>query len=41
VADVDLAGDGGGDQGGAAFLEECNRALSLIYQALKLSDLFV
>jgi hypothetical protein len=26
-ADVDLAGDGGGDEGGAAFLEEVDGAL--------------
>jgi hypothetical protein len=38
---IDLAGDGGGDQGGAAFLEEMNRSLRLRCQGVKIAALII
>ena len=35
VADIDLAGDGGGDQSGAAFVEEVDGTLGLRNQRIK------
>src|SRR5262249_55270706 len=40
IANVDLAGDGGGDQCGAAFLQEIDGALGFGGEGVEVQDLF-